>query len=133
VSIPTTLTQSAITLEGKMAWWISRRLNLLFRCGPGVSVAAEVRSAFHKSGLRWLEISASCVRDKGEFAAHSEEALVIDGLDRVPKRLRPAVLDTLSVRMIWASVSVAEDDFDIAADPLHAEDFDVVVDVPCRP
>ena len=138
MSIPTTRRQSAITISDKMAWWISRRLNLLFRCGPGVGVAAEVSAAFHKSELRWVEISARSGEVDQAIADASVEALFIVGLDRAPKKVRQSVQAMFRERpnrkVVWASVTVSGDDFDSeTANSLHAEDFDIVVDVPTQP
>ena len=58
-------------------------------------MASDVKAAFHKSGLRWLEVSARCGRDEWTFGHESAEALFIDGLDRVSKKSRQSVMDML--------------------------------------
>lgn len=128
----------AITLEDKTAWWISRRSNVLFRCGQGVGVASQVKSALDKSGFRWLPFSAQSSDVNPAIADDSVEALFIVGLDRASKRVRHSVLSMLGERpsrkMVWVTVTVSEDDFDLeTADPLHAEGFDIVVDVLTQP
>lgn len=125
-------------LDEKLVYWISHRINVLFRCGFGVGIASEVKSAFDNSGLRWRAMSASSGTFEQILGDASVGAVWIDGLDRAPKKFQKVVLDSLGERptakMVWATVTLLdEDDFDLeSADPLHAENFDIVVDVPAQ-
>ena len=127
------------SVEEKMAWWISRRLNVLFRCGPGVCVTSNVMAAFDQSGLRWRAVVAGTATVQQVLGDASVEVLFVAGLDRAPRSVRRIVMDLLmgrtsglpDLKMVWASVSVM-DKFDLdpeSADPAHADSFDVVVDV----
>lgn len=126
------------TVEDKLAYWISYRINVLFRCGPGVGIASKVTAAFEKSQLRWRTLSAFHVEFEQILSDSSVEAILIVGIDLAPKRFRRAVQQNLGVRrsrkMVWATVTVLdEDDFDTETDNVvKVEGFNVVVDVPQR-
>jgi hypothetical protein len=100
-------------------------------------VATNVTAAFAKAGRRWRELSALSSDFEQHLCDESVDAVFIDYLDRMPKKLRRTVLDKLSEhpgpKIVWATVTVLdEDDFDLeSADPLYAEGFAIVVDVPC--
>jgi len=128
-----------LSVEEKMSWWISRRLNVLFRCGPSVRISSDVMSAFEQSGLRWRAVVAEVPSVEQVFADGAVEVLFVAGLDRAPRSVRRIVMNLLTdrnsglpdLKMVWASVSVM-DEFDLdpeSADPAHADSFDVVVDV----
>jgi len=128
------------SVEEKMAWWISRRLNVLFRCSPSVCVTSNVMVAFEQSGLRWRAVVAGVPSVEQVFADASVEAVLVAGLDRAPRSVRRTVMNLLmdrtsgipDLKMVWASVSVT-DEFDLdpeSADPAHADSFDVVVEIP---
>ncbi len=127
------------TLEDKLAYWIGHRTNVLFRCGPGVGIASDVTTAFDNSGLRWRALSAFDGEIEQVLSNEWVEAVVINGIDRVPKKVRRAILHTLgerpSQKIVWATVTVFdEDDFDLEAmDRLNVDGFDVVVEAPCEP
>lgn len=127
------------SVEQKMAWWISRRLNVLFRCSPGVGIGYSVMSAFEQSGLRWRSVVSGTATVQQVLGDASVEVLFVAGLDRAPRSVRRIVMNLLmdrtsgipDLKMVWASVSVT-DEFDLdpeSADPAHADSFDVVVDV----
>lgn len=126
------------TLEDKLAYWISHRTNVLFRCGPGVRITPEVTAAFSKAGLRWRTLSAYHVEFEQILSDDSVEAILIVGFDLAPKRFRRAVQQVLGVppspKLIWATVAIVdEDDFDTESDNVvKVEGFNVVVDVPQR-
>ena len=134
----------AATLEDKLAYWINHRINVLFRCGPGVGIASEASAGFAKAGLRWRTLSAYHVDFEQILSDDSVEAILIVGIDLAPKKFRRAVQEMLGVtpspKMIWATVTVLdEDDFDTESYNLvKVEGFNVVVDVqtllrPTRP
>lgn len=122
-----------------MAYWISHRVNVLFRYGPGVGISSAAKSAFDQSGLRWRALAALNGESDQTLSDDTVEAVLIDGIDRVPKKIRRAVLDMLrerpSRKIVWATVTVLdEDDFDLEmTDTEKVEDFDILVDVPCSP
>lgn len=128
----------AATLEYKLAYWISHRTNVLFRCGPGVRITPEVTAAFSKAGLRWRTLSAYHVEFEQILSDDSVEAILIVGIDLAPKKFRRAVQQVLGVppspKLVWATVAVLnEDDFDTESDNVvKVEGFNVVVDVPQR-
>lgn len=130
--------ERATTLEDKLAYWISHRTNVLFRCGPGVRMTPEVTAAFAKNGLRWRTLSAYHVEFEQILCDDSVEAILIVGIDLAPKRFRRAVQQMLGVpsspKMIWATVTILdEDDFDTESDNVvKVEGFNIVVDVPQR-
>lgn len=124
----------AVTLEHKLAYWISHRINVLFQCGPGVRIGPEVSAAFGNAGLQWRAPPVF----NGEFeqilSDDTIKAVWIDGLDRVSKKLWRAVLDLAGAKMIWATVTVLdEEDFDLEQGAVKVEGFDVVVDMPMQP
>lgn len=126
----------AVTLEDKLAYWISHRINVLFRCGPGVGIASEASAAFAKAGLCWRTLAAYHVEFEQILSDDSVEAILIVGIDLAPKKFRRAVQQMLGVqsspKMIWATVTVLdEDDFDTeTANMVKVESFSIVVDVP---
>jgi hypothetical protein len=128
----------AVPLEQKLAYWVSQRINVLFRCGPGVGIASEVTAAFAKSGLQWRCLSAYSVEFEQMLSDDSVEAILVIGLDLAPKEIRRAVQQILGVpssrKMVWATVSVLDkDDFDTETVNLpKVEGFNVVVNVPQR-
>jgi hypothetical protein len=124
----------AVALEVKLAYWISSRTNVLFRCGTGVRIGPEVSAAFGNAGLQWRAPHVV----NGEFeqilSDDTIKAIWIDGLDRVSKKLWRAVLDLAGAKMIWGTVTVLdEDDFDLESGAVKVEGFDVVVDMPMKP
>ena len=126
----------ATTLKDKLAYWISNRINVLFRCGPGVGFASEASAAFAKAGLHWRTLAAYHVEVEQILSDDSVEAILIVGIDLTPKMFRRAVQQMLGVppspKIIWATVTVLdEDDFDTETDNVvKVEGFNVVVDVP---
>jgi hypothetical protein len=126
----------ATTLADKLAYWISHRINVLFRCGPGVCIDPEVSAAFGKTGLQWRALSAYHVDFEQILSDDSVEAILIVGIDLAPKKFRRAVQQMFGVppnrKMVWATVTVLdEDDFDTETDNVvKVEGFNVVVDVP---
>lgn len=128
-----------LSVEEKMSWWISRRLNVLFRCGPGVCVTSNVMAAFEQSGLRWRAVVSGTATVQQVLGDASVEVLFVAGLDRAPRSVRRIVMNLLTdrtsgfpdLKLVWASVSVV-DEFDLdpeSADPAQADCFDLVVDV----
>lgn len=128
----------AATLEDKLAYWISHRVNVLFRCGPGVGIASEASAAFAKAGLRWRTLSAYHFEFEQILSDDSVKAIVIVGIDLASKKFRRVVQQVLGVppspKMIWATVTILdEDDFDTeTAHLVKVEGFNVVVDMPQR-
>ena len=127
----------ATTLADKLAYWISHRINVLFRCGPGVRIVQEVSGSFGKTGLQWRALAAFSKEFEQTLSDDTVEAVLIDGLDRVSKKLRRAVLDMAGersgARLVWATVTVLdEDDFDLEPGAVKVEGFDVVVDIGSR-
>jgi len=58
------------TLEDKLAYWISNRINVLFRCGPGVGIASEASAAFATVlRLRVVDFEGSCPRKEPRLEA----------------------------------------------------------------
>lgn len=128
----------ATTLADKLAYWINHRINVLFRCGPAVCIVPEVSVAFGNAGLQWRTMSAFSKEFEQILSDDTVEAVLIDGLDRVSKKLRRAVLDIAGersgARLVWATVTVLdEDDFDLEPGTVKVEGFDVVVDVRMQP
>lgn len=128
----------ATTLEDKLAYWISQRINVLFRCGPGVGIASKVTAAFEQSQLRWQTLSPYHVEFEQMLSDDSVEAILVVGIDLAPKKFRRAVQQILGVppsrKMVWATVTVMdEDDFDmVTANVPKVEGFAIVVNVPQR-
>ena len=125
------------TLSTKLTYWITNRLNVLFRGQHGVGKTAIVQEAFERAGLRWRLFTSERFKLDQIFEDASVEALLFDDLERLPKKLRGTVMDLvrdgsekLSVlKVVWAAVSVAEEDFD-EFEQESVEPFDVTVDVP---
>lgn len=119
---------------GKTTWWATNRKSVLFRCGPKVCVKSVVKAVFDQSGLRWLPFTARSGEVDPAIADDSVEALFIVGLDRAPRKVRQFVSNLIGERpksrIVWATVTVSEDDFDLdMADPTTTDGFDIVVDV----
>lgn len=128
---------AAPTLPTKLAYWIDHRLNILFRGQHGVGITTIVQEAFERAGLRWRRFSSPKVKLDEIFEDASVEAMFFDDMERMPRKLRSAVMDLVrngserlaSLKVVWAAVSVAEDDVD-EFDVESVEPFDVTVDVP---
>jgi hypothetical protein len=127
------------TREYKLAWWISHRLNVLFRRRNRDETASMVRAALDHAGLKW-HASPPTASIEQILADGSIEAIFFDDIDRMPKRLRNDILDLLrskredfpNLKVIWAAVSLTDDgdEFDLeTSDPAQAEHFDITVDV----
>lgn len=121
----------------KLAYWIDHRLNILFRGRHGVGKTAFVQEAFERAGLRWRRFAAQRFKLDEVFEDASVEALFFDDLDRTPRKVGSVVMDLVrngserlrELKVVWAAVNVAEDDFDeLEQEPV--EPFDVTVDVP---
>lgn len=125
------------TLPAKLSWWIDHRLNILFRGRHGVGKTGVVEEAFERAGLRWRRFSAQRFKLDEIFEDASVEALFFDDLERMPRRICSAVVGLVrdgsgrlpQLKVVWAAVSVAEDDVD-EFDLESVEPFDVTVDVP---
>ena len=99
-----------------------------------------VKAAFDHAGLKWHNYSTRTTGVKQILADGSVEAIFIDDIDRMPKRLRSDVLELLrskredypNLKVIWAAVSMTddEDNFDQeVSDPAQANHFDIIVDI----
>jgi hypothetical protein len=127
------------TLPDKLAFWIDHRLNILFRGRHFVGKTAIVQEAFERAGLRWRRFSSARLKLDEIFEDAAVEALFFDDLERLPKKVRTVVLDLVrngsgrlrDLKIVWAAVSVAEDEFDELEMEL-VEPFDVTVDVPFK-
>ncbi|HEX4130858.1 MAG TPA: hypothetical protein VHZ24_12515 [Pirellulales bacterium] len=127
------------SLATKLTYWINHRLNILFRGRHGVGKTAIVQKAFERAGLRWRRLSALPFKPEQIFENPSVEALFFDDLERMPKRFRSIVVDLVrngserlpNLKVVWAAVSVADDEFE-EFDQETVEPFDVTVDVPFR-
>lgn len=132
------------SLEQKLACWIDHRLNVMFRRRQRDDFASTVKAAFDLAGLKWSYVPARSVRAEQILADDSAEAFFFDDLDRTTKRVHNVVLDLLrrknerlpKLKFIWVAVSLTDDEaeFDLKlSDPVQAEYFDIVVDVPFMP
>ncbi len=127
------------TLDQKLAYWPTHRLNVLFRGRHGVGKTEIVQQAFERAGLRWRRFSSSKVKLEEIFEDAAVEALFFDDLERLPRKVRSMVLDLVRngserlpcLKIVWAAVSVAEDDVD-EFEVESVEPFDVTVEVPVR-
>lgn len=132
-------TATRTTLPTKLAYWIDHRLNVLFRGQHGVGKTAIVQEAFERAGLRWRRFSSSRLKLEEIFEDAAVEALFIDDLERLPRKLSSIGLDLVrngsealpGLKIVWAALSVAEDDCD-ELEVESVEPFDVTVEVPVR-
>lgn len=127
------------TRTDKLSWWIDHRLNVLFRGRHGVGKTAIVQQAFNRAGLRWQRFSVQRFKLDEIFEDASVEALFFDDLERMPRKFCSVVMDLLrngsgrlkDLKIVWAAVNVAENDFD-ELEVESVEPFDVTVDVPFK-
>ena len=124
----------------KLSWWIDHRLNILFRGRHGVGKTEIVRQAFERAGLRWRRFSSQRLTLEQIFEDASVDALFFDDLERMFRKLRSVVLDLVGngserlpeLKVVWAAVSVVEDDFD-ELETESVEPFDMTVEIPFKP